>query len=345
VEQATFRVLVVEDYESWRRTLCSALHKQPELQVIGEVSDGLEAVEKAQELQPDLILLDIGLPRLNGIEAARRIRSLSPQSKILFVSQETSPDIVQGALATGARGYVVKSDANRELLPAVKAVLQGRQFVSARLTGRDSRRATDSQVSDGANEVRATHALTLLRKVDTTLRHEVGFYSDDRRFLDDVTQFIGATLKAENAAIVVATEAHRNSLFARLQAHGLDIAAAIEQGRYVALDAAETLSAFMVNDMPDPGRFLELLGDLIVTATDAAKGEHPRVSVFGECVHLLWAQGKTEAAIQMEKLGNHLTKIHGVDILCGYSIGSVPGEMDSHTFERICAEHTAVHTG
>jgi hypothetical protein len=100
----------------------------------------------------------------------------------------------------------------------------------------------------------------------------------------------------------------------------------------------------MVNDLPDPVRFLELLGDLIVAATEAAKGKHPRVSVFGECAHLLWAQGNAEAAIQMEKLGNKLTKIHNVDIFCGYSVGSVEGEMDDHVFQQICAEHSAVHS-
>ena len=118
--------------------------------------------------------------------------------------------------------------------------------------------------------------------------------------------------------------------------------AAIEQGRYIALDAAETLSAIMVNDLPDPVRFLEFLGDLIVAATETAKGKHPRVSVFGECVNLLWAQGNVEAAIQMEKLDNNLTKIHNVDIFCGYSVGSVEVAMDSHTREQICAEHSAV---
>jgi hypothetical protein len=129
-----------------------------------------------------------------------------------------------------------------------------------------------------------------------------------------------------------------------LQAHGLDIGAAIEQGRYIPLDAADTLSMFMVNGMPDPVRFLELLGDLIVTAIEAIKGQHPRVSIFGECVHLLWAAGNAEAAVQMEKLGNQLTKIHDVDILCGYSVNIVQGGMDSHIFQRICAEHSAVHS-
>ena len=98
------RILVVEDYEPFRRFVCSTLGKTPELQIIGEASDGLEAVQKAEELQPDLILLDIGLPTLNGIEAARRIRKLSPESKILFVSQESSADVVQEALSVGGTG-------------------------------------------------------------------------------------------------------------------------------------------------------------------------------------------------------------------------------------------------
>jgi DNA-binding NarL/FixJ family response regulator len=103
------------------------LQARPELQVIGEVSDGLEGVRKAQELHPDLILLDIGLPGLNGIEVARRIRRFSPKSKILFVSQESSADVVQQAFSLGACGYVVKMDAGRELLAAVDAVLRDEQ--------------------------------------------------------------------------------------------------------------------------------------------------------------------------------------------------------------------------
>ena len=135
MKQSPIRILVVEDYEPWRRYFSTALQKQPELQVIGEVSDGLEAVQKAEELQPDLILLDIGLPTINGIEAARRIREVSPTSTILFVSENRSPNIAEEALGTGAGGYVVKSDAGSELLPAVKAVLEGKRFISASMAG------------------------------------------------------------------------------------------------------------------------------------------------------------------------------------------------------------------
>jgi len=135
LDTASVRVIVVEDHEKWRHFFSTALQKQPELQVIGEVSDGLEAVQKAEELQPDLILLDIDLPTLNGIEAARQIRKVSPASRILFVSENRSADIAEEALSTGASGYVVKSDTGSELLPAVKAVLEGKRFISASLAG------------------------------------------------------------------------------------------------------------------------------------------------------------------------------------------------------------------
>jgi DNA-binding NarL/FixJ family response regulator len=129
------RVVVVDDNESWRRFFSTTLLKRQDLRLLSEASDGLEAVQQAQLLKPDLILLDIGLPTLNGIEAARRIREVSPASKILFVSENRSRDIAEEALHTGAGGYLVKSDANSELLPAVKAVLEGKRFISASLAG------------------------------------------------------------------------------------------------------------------------------------------------------------------------------------------------------------------
>jgi DNA-binding NarL/FixJ family response regulator len=324
------RILLVDDYEPFRQYVRSLLMKRAEWVVLSEVSDGLEAVQKAEELQPDLILLDIGLPTLSGIEVARRIRRLSPDSRILFVSQELSADVVREALATGAVGYVVKMDARSELLIAVDAVLRGGQFVGRRLADQSPRRDRVFPPLEHNREV--------------ARRHEAGFYSGDASLLDDITQFIGTALRAGNAAIVIATESHRNSLLPRLQAYGLDTAAAIEQGRYMSLDAADTISKFMLNGIPEPVRFLRLLGDLIATAAEAMKGEQARVAIFGECVHLLWAQGNAEAAIQVEKLGNQLAKAYDLDILCGYSLGSVQGGMDSQIFQRICAEHSAVHS-
>jgi DNA-binding NarL/FixJ family response regulator len=122
---ASLCVLTVDDFEPWRKFVCSTLQKRPQLQNILEVSDGFDAVEKARELQPDLILLDIGLPTLNGLEAARQIRVLSPNSKIIFLTESRDSDVAAEAFRSGARGFVVKSDAEEELLAAVDAALNG----------------------------------------------------------------------------------------------------------------------------------------------------------------------------------------------------------------------------
>jgi len=124
------RVLVVEDFEPFRRFVTATLAGLRDLQVI-EATDGLAAVEKAVELQPDLILLDIGLPSLNGFEAARQIRKLVPESKIIFVSQLPPDEMVQEALSIGAWGYVAKISAGTDLLAAVEAVISGKRFVSS----------------------------------------------------------------------------------------------------------------------------------------------------------------------------------------------------------------------
>ena len=132
---AQVRILVVDDHEPFRRFVSSTISEQTNLKVIGEGQDGLEAVHQAEALRPDLILLDIGLPRLNGIEAARRIGELVPNARIIFLTQESSPDLVREAFSLGAWGYVVKVLAGDELLSAVESVMQGKQFCSNGLDG------------------------------------------------------------------------------------------------------------------------------------------------------------------------------------------------------------------
>jgi DNA-binding NarL/FixJ family response regulator len=137
LEESTVKVLVVDDYEPFRRFVRSTLAAMPNLKVIGEASDGLEALRKTEELEPDLIVLDIGLPSLNGIEVARQVRTLRPQCKILFMSQESSAAVAQEVFNLGAMGYVLKAYAGKELSAAVEAVCQGRLFLSKKLSGHD----------------------------------------------------------------------------------------------------------------------------------------------------------------------------------------------------------------
>ena len=128
------RVLLVEDYQPFRHFVRATLEARPGLQVIGEASDGFEGVQKAAELHPDLILLDLGLPTLNGIEAAHQISRLVPAATILFVSQNSDAEIVNEVLSNGAKGYVRKEDASSDLMPAIEAALRGQRFVSKTLS-------------------------------------------------------------------------------------------------------------------------------------------------------------------------------------------------------------------
>lgn len=123
------RILVVEDNSFWQEIIVKKLQEQDNLQVIAVVADGLEAVHNAEELQPDLMLLDIGLPRLNGIEVAKRVRKMAPAVRIVFVSADPCPDIRREALRVDALGYVYKPNVGSDLLPTIQAILEGEQFV------------------------------------------------------------------------------------------------------------------------------------------------------------------------------------------------------------------------
>jgi DNA-binding NarL/FixJ family response regulator len=332
LEATIVRVLVVDDFERFRRFVCSTLGTRRDLQVIGEASDGLEAVRKAEELKPDLIVLDIGLPTLNGMEVARQIRKSCPQCKILFLSQESSAYVVQDALALGALGYVVKAHAGSELLAALEAVLEGRQFVSMGLSGHSFTDAADPQASRLRTQVDSPVPGT--EKKEIARNHEVEFYSDSAAFVVGFTRFIEAALEAGSAVIAFATESHRKSLLQRLQEHGVDTIAAIEQGRFVSLDVAETLEILMVSDLPDPVRFFGVAGDLFTTAARATVGG--RVAFCGECGSILWAQGNADAAIQVEQLCNQLARRYDMDILCGFSLTDFSREEDKQIFQKIC---------
>ena len=340
MEASTVRVLVVDDYEPFRQFVCSTLGKRQDLQVIGEASDGLEAVRKAEELKPDMMVLDIGLPTLNGIEVARRIRKLFPECKLLFLSQESSVDLAQAAFSLGALGYVVKAHAGSELSDAVEAVCQGRLFLSKGLSGHNPTDVSGAHASGHLVHKALPSPLPSQEKI--THSHEVHFYSDDAALLFGLACFIEAALNAGNPVIVVATESHRKGLLQTLLARGVDAAAATEQGRYLALDVYDALSTFMVNGLPDAARFLNVFGDLLSSVSKAAKGKHPRVAACGEFAPTLWAQGNVDAAIQVEHLTDEVAKAREVDILCGYVLTSFQREQESHIYQRICAEHSAV---
>lgn len=123
------RIVVADDFEGWRREVVSILQEDPGFEIIHRASDGVEAVQKCWELKPDLVVLDVGLPRLSGLEAARQIREVSPDTKILFLSANRSREVLQEALRMGAAGYILKTNAGRELLEAVRSAVRNEEFL------------------------------------------------------------------------------------------------------------------------------------------------------------------------------------------------------------------------
>ena len=124
------RILLVDDHPVVRQGLRTLLQERSELEVVDEASDGLEAVEKVENLRPDVVVLDVTMPRMSGIEACRIIKQKNPGLEILFVTQHDSPQMMREALNAGARGYVVKSNLARDLVEAVEAVSQHREFTA-----------------------------------------------------------------------------------------------------------------------------------------------------------------------------------------------------------------------
>src|SRR3984885_2092823 len=175
--------------------------------------------------------------------------------------------------------------------------------------------------------------------------HIVQFYGGDGFLLDELSRFIGTALGAGDAAVVIATKEHRDGLSRRLQMWGLDPTWAVAQGRYVAIDAAETLSKITLDGWPDAARFAEVVGTLIARVATAPGGESRRVAAFGEMVALLWAEGKPEAAIRLEQLWNDLARTHSFSLRCAYPMSSFYREEHGDLLLKICAEHSNVIPG
>jgi hypothetical protein len=172
----------------------------------------------------------------------------------------------------------------------------------------------------------------------------VQFYFDENSFLDSFTDFVGTALKGGNSVVALVTDPHRDSVPQRLRTHGVDVAAAMAEGRYMFLDAADVLSTFIVNDMPDPLQFEKSAITLIMKGLGAATSDRPRVVLCAECAPLLWSQGKPEAAIRLEQLWNEMSHRYEIDSLCQHPMRSFQGGVASQIFGRICAEHSAVRS-
>lgn len=308
------RVLVVEDHAAFRGIVCELLQESPSVRIVGEAADGLEAVHQAATLRPDVVVLDMNLPSLNGFEVARRIRAAVPHAKVLFLTVETSLEVVEQAFRSGAHGYVYKPRAQRDMLAALDAITHGARFVNGGL----------ERVADG--DSLASH------------HHRAAFCSSDEALIDAFGRFIACRLDNGGAVISLVTDAHAEGLRRNLLASPVDFDSAIREQRYMPLRISDLLAQIMVDGYPDPVRFSSVAEQVLTDAFRRAK--NGRVAACGECAPTLWAQGHREAAIQLEHLWDEAAKDRPIDVLCVYPLSARVEKMG--TLRRLCAEHTSV---
>ncbi len=317
------RVLVVEDHELWRRRVCSELERVSRYAVAGEASDGEAALLEAQRLAPDLILLDIGLEKMNGIEAARAIREANPSARILFLTAQRSPDIAEAALATGAGGYLLKSEAAGRLELAVETVLNGGTFVSP--------------------GVAPQMAPTRAPSSPTDAWHTAIFRGDEDSLVDDYAAYAQAALHEESAVVAVCETANLGKIRERLASKGVAIDRAIEARRYVEVDSDPEFSRLMRDSCDDEHSLRAAAADVLTRAARAS-GQERRVALFGAIAPRLWRAGKPAAALRVELAWDAAAKAIGAHMLCGYAINDDRLAEDRYgVFRDVCARHDAVH--
>jgi CheY-like chemotaxis protein len=260
---------------------------------------------------------------MNGIEAARQIRQRSANSRILCCSENLSPEIAEAALRAGAGGYLVKSDAESDLLSALISVIQGKRFVSRMLAGHAFAETSDSGL----------------------VRHEghvVHFYRDDAVLLDELAALFGGSLAEGQSVAAIMTSSHRSGLERRLLAQGVDVSEATQIGRLCILDADQALSEFMEPAGPSCERFLLHFGNILHTLQAATVAKRNGVVVFGEMVAVLWAQKKYEAAIRLEELWNELAATCSFYLCCTYPANAFRDALTLVPYAEICAQHSQV---
>jgi len=197
--------------------------------------------------------------------------SLGHIRRVLFCSENLFPDVAEAALRAGAGGYLAKSDAGRDLLSAVTAVIQGKRFVSRTLAGHAFAETSDSG---------------LVRDQG----HVVQFYTDDAVLLGELGALFRGSLGEGQSVALIMTSSHRSGLERRLLAQGVDVSEATQNGRLYMLDADQALSEFMEPAGPNRERFLLQFGNILRTLQAATVAKRSEVVVFGEMVAVLWAE-------------------------------------------------------
>jgi DNA-binding NarL/FixJ family response regulator len=347
------RILIVDDHEAVRLSVRSLLSECPEWVVCGEAADGIEAVEKATKLRPDVILMDVTMPRMDGVQASKVVRQQVPEAEVILMSQNDPRVVRSQASEIGARDFVAKSDLSRALLSTIE------KLVSQRKSGM----ATDKNSSERAQGLSNNPFTT----TDSDLQPEIGggmkqdlkqqpwcdllagaaprdhivqLYQDEQFLSRAVCRFAVSAIHHGEGVILVPTSAHWNALRPRLEAEGVDVTAAQASGQLTVVDADELLPGFMRDAMPDAPLFLGLAGETVAKARGGDR--FTKVRWWGEMVNVLWERGDVAGSMGLEDLFHKLAHDQEIAIFCSFLMDNFDGEVHARMLPRLGQNHSHI---
>ena len=350
----SIRILIVDDHKAVRHSIRSLLSARAEWFICGEAEDGLDAIEKANSLRPDVVLMDIAMPRMDGVQATKIIRQGVPEAEVVLISQnDLSAGRIQ-ATEIDARDFVSKCDLSRDLLSAIdKVVSQRFPKIAPDRNGRE-----DSTVAQGLfdsfsmienHRLKQNNGGRMNRHVhdepwcgllaDAAPRdHIVQLYQDEQFLSRAVCRFAVSAINHGEGVILVPTSAHWNALRPRLEAEGVDVQAAQASGQLTVVDADQLLPSFMRDAMPDAPLFLGLAGETIANARGGDR--FTKVRWWGEMVNVLWERGDVAASMGLEDLFHKLAHDHEIAIFCSFLMDNFNGEVHARMLPRLGQNHS-----
>jgi DNA-binding NarL/FixJ family response regulator len=316
-------ILIVDDHEMFRGKVRSLIESQPHYRVCGEAGDGIEAIEKARQLRPDIVLMDINMPRMNGLEATRIIRREVPLCRVIIVSQNDAAIAREQARRAGAKGAVTKSDLIRDLLPTIDGVA---------MENNNSLDQTKTATAHGGEPW-----CGLLNSA-APRDHIVQLYQDQQFLNRAVCRFAAAAIANGEGVILVPTVAHWDAFRPRLEAEGVDVKAAEKRGQLTVVDADNLLPTFMRGGMPDSPVFMGLAASVISEARGV--GRYPKVRWWGEMVNILWERGEVAASMQLEDQFDQLAHEQDIAIFCSFLMDNFNGDVHARMLPRLGENHS-----
>ena len=323
----------------------SLIESHPDYHICGEAGDGVEAIEKARQLRPDIVLMDINMPRMNGLEATRVIRGEAPDCDVIIVTQNDASVARELARNANANDFITKSDLARDLLPTLKKFSRAQPEAREAKTEQGGILQWREVAMENNSNLRETESAAGQGEPWCDLLHNAGprdhivqLYQDQQFLNRAVCRFAAAAITNGEGVILVPTVAHWDAFRPRLEKEGVDVKAAERRGQLTVVDADNLLPTFMRDGMPDSPVFLGLAQNVISQAR--GNGRFPKVRWWGEMVNILWERGDVAASMHLEDQFDRLAHEQDIAIFCSFLMDNFDGDVHARMLPRMGENHS-----